>query len=433
MANASQSPVQPHPGASTVTVVNHSRSASEVGVDAALLVSALFLQRFSLSLGNSLLSLDVVPTACVIIYQFAAGRLVINYDRLLWFIALGFVATCSLYFNFSSKMLSSYSEFIVMYFLFTLSKRTSTNSYRHTLQVFQFLVMTLSALAIAQFFAQFVVDGRQIILFFGIVPDFLFASYGAGGVNTIIPLYEGTSLIKSNGIFLAEPSTLSQMTALAILIEILEFARLRYLCLLALGYLLSYSGTGLMMLLVFVPLASLVRGRAMQYALLLLIFVFGLVITGIVDLSVFLGRLGEFEDTHASGHARFIVPFSAAADFLHSASPSGWLFGNGPGTTAGFLQFGDTGGFTGTWLKLLYEYGFIGSFIFILFLVGCCRRTPCPSIILAAIFFSFALLGGYLLGTPFLTIMIVLLTLSGPMSWSRHVETKGKCRPPFVD
>ena len=60
----------------------------------------LFLQRFSLSFGNSLLSLDVVPAVFILIYQFAAGRLVIVYDRLLWFLALGFAATCSLLLNF---------------------------------------------------------------------------------------------------------------------------------------------------------------------------------------------------------------------------------------------------------------------------------------------------------------------------------------------
>jgi hypothetical protein len=418
------------------TVPVSSRWTSEARIDLAVLVSAFFLQRFSLSFGNSLMSLDVVPTICILVHQFVSGKLLISYDRLLWFLALGLAGTCSLYLNFNSGMLPSYSEFVVMYFLFTLSRPASVDRYKSTLQAFQFLVMVLSVLAIGQFFAQLVLDGRQLVMFYGIVPDFLFASYNVGGANTIIPITDGSSLIKSNGIFLAEPSTLSLITALGILIELLEFGRPRYLFLLAFGYLLSYSGSGLMMLVVFLPLASLVRGRAMQYALLLPIFVFGLAITGIVDLSVFVGRMGEFEDTRASGHGRYIGPFWLLGDYLHLASPRELLIGNGPGTTGAFtgqFRFSYTGGMTATWIKLLYEYGLIGSFIFILFLAGCCRRTPCPKIIVAAVFFSYVFIGGNLINTPFQAIMIVLLTLSGPKSRRGHVNATNQYRPSFVE
>jgi hypothetical protein len=398
-----------------VTVSVRSRWTSEAGIDIALLVCALFLQRFSLSFGNSLMSLDLVPVVFILIHQFASGRLLILYDRLLWFLGLGLVATCSLYLNFNSGMLPSYALFIVMYFLFTLSRPASADRYKSTLQAFQFLVLVLAALAIAQFFAQFVVDGRELVRFYGIIPDFLLSSYAIGGVNTIIPIAEGSSLIKSNGMFLVEPSTLSQMTALGILIETLEFRRPRYLLFLAFGYLLSYSGTGLMMLLLFLPLAGLVHLRAILYGLLVIIFGFVLSVTGVVDLSVFTSRVGEFQDPRASGFVRFVGPFWLAADYFDLASLRALLLGNGPGTTGAFTaqdRFWYSGGMTGTWIKLFYEYGLIGSFVFLLFLAACCRRTLCPSLVMAAVFFSYVIAGNFL-NTPFLTVMIVLLTLNG--------------------
>jgi hypothetical protein len=260
-----------------------------------------------------------------------------------------------------------------MYFMFTLSKPATGERYKTTLQAFQFLLLVLSFLAIAQFCAQFVVDGRELVQFFGIIPDYLLASYSIGGVNTIIPITEGSSLIKSNGIFLVEPSTLSQMTALGILIEILVFRRSRYLFLLAFGFLLSYSGTGLMMLLLFLPLTGLIHKRAIFYGLLVVIFAFGLSVTGIVDLSVFVSRIGEFQDTRASGFQRFIAPFWLAADYLDLAPLRALLLGNGPHTTQAFIGQG----MTITWLKLFYEYGLIGSLVFILFLARCCRRSLC--------------------------------------------------------
>jgi hypothetical protein len=118
--------------------------------DLALLASALFLQRFSLAFGHSLMSLDVVPTALILIYLFASGRVLIIYDRLLWFLALGLAATFSLYLNFNAGMLPSYAEFILMYFLFTLGRPSYEDQYKSTLEAFQFLVLILSLLATAQ-------------------------------------------------------------------------------------------------------------------------------------------------------------------------------------------------------------------------------------------------------------------------------------------
>jgi hypothetical protein len=417
--------------AATASASSRSRRVSDIfSFDFVLLASALFLQRFSLSFGHSLMSLDVVPTIFILIYMFASGRLLIIYDRLLWFLALGLAVTYSLYSNFSSGMLPSYSEFIVIYFLFTLGRPSTKDRYKSTLEAFQILVLILSLLAIAQFFAQFFIDGRALIQFFDIFPDWLLASSSAdvrqtvGGVNTIIPISEGSSLIKSNGLFLVEPSTLSQITALGILIELMEFSRARYLICLAFGFLLSYSGTGMALLLLFLPLTGLFRGRALIYGLFVVAFAIILVITGVVDISVFMSRLGEFTDPRGSGFVRFIGPFWLVSDYLHWGWVRQILFGNGPGTTGAFAgqdRFWYSGGMTGTWIKLLYEYGLIGSFVFILFLAACFRRTFCPLIIVGALLFTYVFLGGNVLSTPYLALMIVLLTLNWPDPRTRRV------------
>src|SRR5215472_14593321 len=67
-----------------------------VAIDAILLGSALFLQRFSLPYGNTFLLLDLVPVALVLLYQFAAGHLFIQYDRLWWYLAVVAAATTAL-------------------------------------------------------------------------------------------------------------------------------------------------------------------------------------------------------------------------------------------------------------------------------------------------------------------------------------------------
>jgi len=390
---------------------------SETWIDIALLASALFLQRFAF--GKSAITFNMVAAGLIIAHQFASGRLLVQYDRLLWFLALGLAVTSSLLLNFDSRMLYSYSVFLAMYSLFTFSRPSTPDLYKSTLRGFQCLILILSSLGIVQFAAQFVIDGRQIILFFRLVPEFLLARDAQLGSNTIIPITQGSSLIKSNGVFLAEPSTMSQIAALGILIEVLEFRRPRYLFLLALGLLMSYSGTGITMLLVVLPLTALVDSRAQVPALLVAFFALTLIETGLIDLSAFTSRVDEFENTQASGFARFISSFWMTGEYLHIASPLALLCGNGPATMKYFNPHGFYLASGGTWFKVLYEYGLIGAFTFTCFLVSCFQRSRCPKPLILALFYDYLFTGDALLSMPLLTIMGVLCTLSG--SQPRHV------------
>jgi hypothetical protein len=383
---------------------------TETQVEIALLVCALFLQRFFLPFAGMYISLILMTAPLILLYQFLRGKLVIQYDRLLWFLVAELVVTCSLLLNYKSTMLSSYFLLMVSYSLVTLSRPSSADRYESTLRAFQSLVMIISCLAVAQFFAQFVVDGRRLIMFYGIIPDFLLGpSFEDGGWHTINPLT--SSLIKSNGIFLGEPSTLSQITAVGILIEISEFRRPRYLFVMAFGLLVAYSGTGLILLLIFLPLVSLQRGEAALAALLVVMIALGLFATGIVDLSSFLGRVNEFNDTRDSGFVRFVAPFWLAAENLDTASLQALLVGGGPGTTRVVIYNSWHSGFGVTWLKLFLEYGIFGSFIFIYFIGSCFRKAICPGLLGAVFGFYWLFVEGVFLGTGFIVIAMVLCTL----------------------
>jgi hypothetical protein len=396
---------------------------SATRIDIALLVSALFLQRFSLPFGNTFLGLDLVLIGLILLHQFLSGKLLIQYDRSLWFLGFALATTCSLLLNFNSTMLTAYLQFTVLYSLFTLSRPSTPDQYKRTLQAFQFLMMILSCLAVAQFVAQFVVDARELVNFFGIFPDFLFGFARAGGQMTVGAVAGGSSLMRSNGIFLAEPSFLSQFTAFGILIEVLEFRRPRYLIVMALGFLVAYSGTGAMLLLLFLPLAGLRHSKAGLSVLLVVMFALGLFATGIMDLSVFTSRAGELEDTRTSGFVRFVSPFWLAAKHFDTSSLQAVLLGSGPGSAKNFGDARDGGGQLGTWIKILYEYGIIGSFIFSCFLASCLRRSRCPGLVVAAIIFAYVFLQGMM------TITIALCTLSGPEPRRRRIDELSRYEP----
>jgi hypothetical protein len=396
-------------------------------IDIALLASALFLQRFTLPfVGKTLLSIDLVYAAVIFACQFALGRLFIQYDRLLWFLVLVLASSSSLLFNFNSGTLTSYGLFLVVYFLFTLSHPSTEDQYKSTLRGFQFLVLILSCIAIAQFPAQFVVDDRKLIMFYGIFPDFLLHSEGWNTIGEIS--IGGSSLLKSNGIFLVEPATMSQMAALAILIEVLEFRRPRCLILLTLGLLLAYSGTGISILLVSLPLAVLVNRRAQLPVLLMSLFVFGLLATGIIHLSAFTSRIGEFEDTRASGFMRFVSPFWMAADYFDKGSLPEFLLGKGPGYGAIGANFGAAFYATSsdTWFKLFLEYGLVGAFVFTIFLGSCFRRSRCPTPLIAGLIYHYLFTENNLLTPSLLIIMVVLCTLNGPEPRRGRISETGQ-------
>jgi hypothetical protein len=410
---------------------------SETRVDIALLVSALFLQRFAVPFPGTSLALNLIPLAVILLQQFLSGKLLIQFDRLFWLLATALVATCSLLLNFDSTMLTSYFMFLVLYSLLILSRPSTPERYESTLQAFQTLVLIISYLAVMQFVAQFVVDGRQLIKFYGMVPDFLLvrifevADPEAGGMHTIIPITYGSSILKSNGIFLNEPSGLSQITALGILIEVLQFRRPRYLLVMALGVLMSYSGTGVMLLLFSLPLFSLRNSRAALSALLIVIFALGLFATGIIDSSLFLGRVGEFDDTHQSGFQRFVAPFWLAAANFDTASLLTLLVGSGPGSEKLIASATWYGGHGVTWIKLLIEYGIIGWFIFICFLASSFRKAICPRLLVPAMFFYYFFIDGMLLNPSFVTVAIVLCTLQ--VYEPRLIRVDGSSLdPPFL-
>lgn len=380
------------------------RSAART--DAALLVAALFLPRFSLPLGNTALLFDLLAIGLILLYQFFSGKLLIQYDRFLWFLCFALAITCSLLFNFNNRMLTSYAQTTVFFSLFTLSRTSTSSQYRKTLQTFQFLVMLLSCLAIVQFPAQFVIDGRKLINFYGIFPEFLL-NPDSSAIREL-KLGGSLSLLKSNGIFLPEPSNLSQIAALGILIEVLEFQRPRYLLVMATGFLLAYSGTGVMVLLLFLPLASLRHSKAGFSVLLIVMFAFGLFATGVIHLSPFANRTEEFQAPGSSGFDRFVAPLWLIAKLYHTGSLQGWLIGNGPGSIKTYIGDVWYGGAYTTWFKIFYEDGLIGSFIFACFLASCFRRSRCPGFVIIAIILPFLLMQGNM------TVAIPLCTLNRP-------------------
>jgi hypothetical protein len=164
-----------------------------------------------------------------------------------------------------------------------------------------------------------------------------------------------------------------------------------------------------MLLLLFLPLAGLRQRRAGLSVLLVSMFALGLFATGIIELSHFTSRIGEFESAGSSGFTRFVQPFVVAAKQFDIEALQALLVGSGPGTAnrSTDTSYGRLD-YMATWVKIFHEYGIIGSFFFASFLASCLRRSRCPGLVVAAQIFTFLFLQGPLTWT------IALCTLNGP-------------------
>src|SRR5262249_14865420 len=117
----------------------------------------------------------------------------------------------------------------------------------HTRRFLDFALF-ICLIGIAQYLLQFVIGQRFAY------PIEHFPPPGPISVtkayNTLNPVRYGQPTLKSNGVFLLEPSYYSQMLALGFAFEASTQRRLKRLACFCAGFVVAYSGTGLVMLAV---------------------------------------------------------------------------------------------------------------------------------------------------------------------------------------
>ncbi len=255
--------------------------------------------------------------------------------------------------------------------------------------------LVFAVIGIVQFFAQFVIGADRAFLLDTALPETLILS----GFNNLNELTYESSIYKTNGFFLLEASFLNQMLCVAVLIELITRRRLPCLALLVAGILVTYSGTGLMMLAAIAP-AYLIEKRQLG----LLIFgavaaVAFVLVADTIGLGLFIDRAAEFNSRDSSAFARFLSIFYLMADYVWT-SPAGILFGNGPGSVREHFLSVNFAPFDPSWGKIMYEYGVIGFAAYFSFIFFCVFRSEGSLYLKFALILQFMFLGGYVAIMP---------------------------------
>jgi hypothetical protein len=293
-------------------------------------------------------------------------------------------------------------------FLFGPSTRFSTDTALHA---FLFYVRLCAVLAIIQIVLQF--GGLRIFSFKDAIPALDPVLVESAYNQNAVEVY-GSLDQRANGFFPMEPGALSQLLVIGVVVDVFLFRRLNFLPLYAFSYVLTRSGSGLLVLVVsfvlyplIVPLKSL-RVIAIGSIAALMIGIAWIVAPQPFDPIV--KRLDEFNSTKSSGYARYVAQLQTW-DYLFQTDRV--LIGAGPGALERSPAY--FGGSGNPVLKLVSDYGIIGLMIFLSYLILSIFRKR-NSMLALTMLACYQLGGGNLAMAPFLIMMAMLCIWSQPPS-----------------
>lgn len=358
----------------------------------AVLICVTILQRFAVPVAEGQFGFGFLFGLVIAVWLVLRGSLHVNAERLVTYIVVVVAIMLVLFANTNGFSTSSLGMLFIVYSLYIFELNIDIDEYISILKSYQKIMMICVYCGLVQFFIQFALGQNVMFPFDMILPD----SFFIPGFNLRIPIDDSLPYLKSTGLWFLEPSHFSQFLAIAIVIELKYFNRLSHLGLYAFSMILCFSGTGVMLLGLIVPIFLVMRGRFGVIAVALLGLISIIVFRDVFPFSVFFDRLADFSNPLASGSGRFLAPYWLV-DELMQHRPGVLLWGLGPGEmekiafqTDYFLQ-------DSSWMKLWIEYGIISLTCFgLFFLYSLFVRSP-DRVLSLAFLIQFLFLGGYLL------------------------------------
>lgn len=278
-----------------------------------------------------------------------------------------------------------------------------------TFDVLVFYIRIIAVLGIAQYLIQFA--GIRVFAFMTVVPalkPFLIEPF----FNYHPVVAYGSEVLRSNGFFLLEPSTFSQILVLGFLADFFVRRDWRFMPLYGLAYLTTYAGTGLLALVIAAAISIVVAPRdAPRLA------VFAVIGAVLIAVAAFLfpaqfgsiaGRADELNATGSSGYARYVSQFGALEAIWGETRT---LIGFGPGALERAVFYPQGGGNPA--FKLFVDYGFLGLMSFAAFFIVTLWRQWLALIALFLLV-NYQLGGGNLLFPPLVILAAIVCIWSEP-------------------
>lgn len=281
-------------------------------------------------------------------------------------------------------------------FLFVIPSNRET--YVRVVGVFQMCAIALALLIFMDFAFQFA--GLPMPSMDDVIP----LSFRSDTYVYIQPMvWKRFSLMRPNAYFMLEAANASQFVALGLLIEIVLFRRVKVLALLAAALLGSFSGTGIMLMLLTLPIAAhrLWRQLLLGGIIALPLLAGAALYTGWYDVAS--ARATSFDKRNSSANDRFVKPFTDMWEQATSPDPTDYALGLGAGqvTIMGTSLYN-------AMTKVSIEYGVPVLILFMIFMAHCFFGGGVPFVVGWMLAIEYYFMGGHLLLPPLINICYIL-------------------------
>jgi hypothetical protein len=380
------------PALPPMAIRHHTDSRRHLALITAVLICVTILQRFAVPAAQGQFGFGFLFGLVIALWLVLRGSLHVDAGRLVTYIVAVVAIMLVLFANTNGFSTSSLGMLFIIYSLYIFELDLDFDEYILILKSYQKIMMICVYCGLVQFSVQFVLEQNFMFPFDMILPGKFFIP----NFNLQIPISDGLPYLKSTGLWFLEPSHFSQFLAIAIVIELRYFNRLSHLVMYAFSMILCFSGTGVILLGIIMPIFLVMRRRFGMIAVAVLGLISIIVFRDVFPFSVFFDRLADFSNPLASGSGRFLAPYWLVGELMLDR-PDILLWGVGPGEmeritfqTDYFLQ-------DSSWVKLWIEYGFVGLTCFgVFFLYSLFVRSP-DRVLSLAFLIQFLFLGGYFL------------------------------------
>jgi hypothetical protein len=387
------------------------------------LLGVTFFAKIATPIGGSKVILAVPMMLVAMALGLFTRRLEFDPLRTAGFLVVAAIMCAEQAFAVNAFVPSSLILLVAMTAALACKSRGAGDSAEPHIRRFLDLTLFFAVLGSAQYIGQFVVGPRYAFP----LDHFLPASLITHDYNALNALHYGSTTYKATGVFLLEPSCYSQILALGFALEAAGPRRVWRLLIICVGFVFAYSGTGIVLLATALPTLIVVHRR---YDLLAFILIAGVALVLLAEplgLDLFVQRSTEFQSTDSSAYQRYVGGIHLFNQYLWS-EPKRWLFGLGAGmmfrtTPWSMFNVAETG-----WVKVILEYGLVGSIAYYGYVFLCVLRAPQPYVLRAALATTL-LLGGLTDGWSHGLILTLLIWMPPTKLHTEPVATVALDKP----
>jgi hypothetical protein len=383
----------------------------------------IYLQKFSLPLGEFQISVLIPAIFIGIAIMALKTHLELSAVRLVIYAAYFASVIIS-----QSQIVHPYSQpsmivTLVMPLPFVFVWRVSLEDHRKIMRRFQKLMLIPIAFVFIQLASQVILGmGTMPVLKPPLVPEALYRV----GFNYDGAIRFGDPFLRPNGLFLLEPSFISCFIGMALVIELAFFRRLAWIAFFAVALIGTFAATGQLLVLIALPFlvhrqsARMIFGGVLAAAL-------GIVAMVAMGKGITIDRLGELGSTGTSGYIRLVAPLLQLGEALQRTDV---VF-----TGAGAGNIDHTRSSVWPVTKLMYEYGFMTTFSFMMLLVVSMWRSASTAMSIS-LFVVINFVGGYLQEPAVMWLLALLCCMNrigdDPTEGRRRLRRLGAVPPPAV-